>query len=239
MRQLLRHWLTTIFILAPLTALAATPEIETATAGPKAIAMAPVLAPTTFSFENRGGMLDLLALPGYATSKGIEHSRVVELSNLLRTRGVRLGEEMTQALLDALKEAQIETQLMDNPARLPDDPLYLDYPKLQTDADLILTGVFDSVGFYSGRLSTKFLPRVNITISLVKRHNEEAVYSQSVYYGADARKPAEDQIPSDPKYAFASYDAAMAQPDELVQSLRDGIRQIAQLVVSQLDKVKR
>lgn len=203
------------------------------------MAMAPILGPETLTFENRGGVLDLLALPGLAASKGIAHSRAVELSNLLRSRNVRLGEEMTQALVDALKEAGVDTLLLTDPARVADDPTALDYPRLSTDAPLVLSGTFDEVGFYSGRLTTRFVPRVNVTVNLVKRLNEQSVYSQSVYYGADARKPAEDQIPSDPRYSFDSYQDAIARPGDLVDALRDGIQRIAKLVAGQLARVPR
>lgn len=209
----------------------------TAMAAP--ITLAPIPAPTLLTFENRGGPLDLLALPGYATSRGIASSRAAELSNLLRQREVKFSEELTTALMAELKEHGVEVELLENAPTFPDDPTSLDYSKLPASVDLVLSGSYDEVGFYSGRLTTKFRPRVNVTMNLVRRQGEHSLYSQSIAYGADASKPAEDMIPADAKFTFDSYQDTMARPDDVVDSLREGIRRIARQVAEQVAATKR
>lgn len=198
------------------------------------LSMAPVQPPATLDFENRGGALDLLALPGMFARRGIEYSRAVELANLMREHDVKLGEELTQALLAALQEQGVDVALLDDVPRFTDDPTAIDYAKFAAPHELVLSGNFDAVGFYSGRFTTQFRPRVNVTVNLVRCKDEKYIYSQSVYYGADARKPAEDQIPADPKYVFESYQDVMARPDDVVASLREGVQRIARQVAAQV-----
>lgn len=208
---------------------------DASAAAAETISLVPIQAPTTMSFENRGGALDLLALPGMVASRGIATSRAVELSNLLRKRGT----ELTQALLAELKAHGVEVELLEEAPFFPDDPTALDYAKLPPTASLVLSGNYDAVGFYSGRLTTQFHPRVNVTVYLVRRQGEQTLYSQSIYYGADARKPAEDMIPADAKFTFASYDDTMARPDDVVEAMRDGVHRIARQIAEQVAATKR
>jgi hypothetical protein len=212
---------------------------DASAAAAETISLVPIQAPTTMSFENRGGALDLLALPGMVASRGIATSRAVELSNLLRKREVQFGTELTQALLAELKAHGVEVELLEEAPFFPDDPTALDYAKLPPTASLVLSGNYDAVGFYSGRLTTQFRPRVNVTVYLVRRQGEQTLYSQSIYYGADASKPAEDMIPADAKFTFASYDDTMARPDDVVEAMRDGVHRIARQIAEQVAATKR
>lgn len=122
---------------------------------------------------------------------------------------------------------------------LPDDPRVLDYKNTKTASDMILTANVFDVGLFSGRFTTKYVPRLNVTFDLVSKNTEESVYSQSIYYGADARKVAADQIPADQKYAYESFEQAMANQRGVAESLREGIRKVARLVAQQILEIKK
>lgn len=52
--------------------------------------------------------------------------------------------------------------------------------------------------------------------------------------GADASKATAEDIPTDPKYAYGSFDLAMANQADVAESFRAGIRAIASRVALQV-----
>jgi len=156
------------------------------------------------------------------------------LASTLRNNSLKLGQEMSVALSEKLTAAGYVVEVLKDVKRRPDDPDELDFEKLTTDAEAILVARFETVGLYSGQFSTKFIPRLNTEVQLLARIDLSDLYSQSIQYGADARKVAEDQIPSDPKYSYASFDEAVERQSEIVESLRDGVSKTAALVASQI-----
>lgn len=199
------------------------------------VSLAPVLAPSTFTFENRGSPLMLLSPLAGSLIAMQNRSRGIELSNLLRARHLHMGEEMTRLLQAALQARGVETALLDDPPRLPGDPNTIDVARLASDdRPFVLTGVFDEVGFFSGFTSAQYKPRVNVSVYLTRCRDGETVFTHSVYYGVDASTLTEETVPADPRYAYASYDAATGRADELVQAMREGMEQIAQVMARQL-----
>jgi hypothetical protein len=229
--------LLTVIICWVLSGCSSTPKVEEVTVkrSPIAkIAIVEVTDPATLSVENRGGPLDLLALPGFVVTKKIQQERSAFLASALRNNSLKLGQEMSVALSEKLTAAGYVVEVLKDVKRMPDDPDEVDLEKITTDAEAILVAKFKTVGLYSGQFSTKFIPRLNTEVQLVARKDLSDLYSQSIHYGADARKVAEDQIPSDSKYSYASFGDAVERQSELVESLRDGVSKTAALVASQI-----
>ena len=217
-------------------------EVAVASAPPvqiKEIALAPTLEPAKITIENRGGAAALFALPGFLVQRDIEKSRRAEFQRVLKENSLNLGEELTTALRLALVEGGQPVVGLDEIKYVSDDPRVLEYKMLKSSADLVLSADIFDVGLYSGQFSRRYLPRLNVTFDLVNRHTEDSVYSQSIYYGADAKKSTDDQIPSDPQYAFDSYEQAMERRREIVDALREGIKKMALLVAKQVREARK
>lgn len=198
------------------------------------IALVAVPEPPILSVENRGSAWGLLAFPGAMAQKHQEMNRCNDLTRAVGSRSLKFGQEMVAALSDALDKTGFQVTLVTKVPYLPDDPAAVDYAAIETDADAILSAYYMGAGIYSAQFSTSYRPRLNLYAELVGVSDQSSLYSQSVYYGADARKSAEDQIPSDPKYAYGSFAEVMEKPDELVESYRIGIRDIAALIAKQI-----
>lgn len=204
---------------------------------PMEIALAPVLQPAKYSIENRGGALSLFP-GGVWGQKGIDAGRRAEFVEVLQAQKLDFGAEMTAALRAALTENGVRVVGLDEIKYVEDDPRSLDYPQLKSSANHVLNVNIDEVGLYSGRTTTSYLPRFNVTFGLVDRRTENVFYEPTIYYGVDARKNSEDQILADSQFIFESYEQAIARRDDLVAAFREGIRKVAALAARQVRDTK-
>lgn len=186
------------------------------------------------SVENRGGVLGLFALSGYVVAKGIESNRVGDLRAGLRSLSLSFGEETTSALQAELERAGYEVAQVSGVRRMPDDPDEIDFRSIKTDAQAILTAHYTDAGLFSGQLSMNFVPRLRLDVELLTPDGEDELYSQTIEYGAHAKKRTEDEIPSDPKYAYETFAKAMEHQPQIAEGFRVGIQEIAALVAKQI-----
>lgn len=203
----------------------------------RVIALAPVLAPAKFSIENRGSALTLV--PGGAWGQmGIDAGRRAEFVEVLQKQKLDFSAEMAAALQVALAENGVQVVSLDEIRYVKDDPRTLEYKQLKSSTNLVLAVNIDEVGLYSGRFTSTYLPRFNVSFALVDRRTEDAFYEPTIYYGVDARKNSRDQILADPKYTFASYEQAIERHEDLVAVFREGIRKVAALAAPQVRDAK-
>ena len=200
----------------------------------KKIALVPVMEPSRFAIENRGGPLNFLGPAGYAIKKGIEEGRSNLLTAALRSHSLKVGDEMTLALKEELAGKGYEVTVVSKVKRDEDEPDEFDYDSIETDADAIVSARYKDAGLLSGFSTMSYWPRLNVEVEMVSRIDEEELYSESINYGADGRKPDNDSIPSDPKYVFGDYEEAMARQLEIVESMHIGVRALAAQAAHQI-----
>ncbi|HJV25629.1 MAG TPA: hypothetical protein VJ673_08070 [Aromatoleum sp.] len=190
-------------------------EVEIERPAVKKIALVPIMEPRRFVIENRGSVSNLF------------RGRSKLLTAALHSQSLKVGEEMTSALKEELAGRGYEVTVVSHVTRDEDEPDEFDYDSIETDADAIISARYTDAGLLSGFSTLSYWPRLNIEVMMVSRADEEKLYSQSIGYGADARKPDDDSIPSDPKYVFGTYDEAMARQQEIVESMHIGVRALA------------
>jgi hypothetical protein len=206
---------------------------------PKKIALVSVVRPPTLTVENRGGALSMFAAVGHLVQRNLEKERAVNLTTMMREQSLSLDDEMTAALNEELVKLGYAVEVIRNAKRPKDDPEGVEYESIETDADAIVTARYFGAGLYAGQFSTDYVPRLNVDIEVVSKRDHAELHSQSIYYGVDARKSTEDQIPADARYAYASFDQVFAKRSEVAESFRVGVRQIAALAARQLQRVGR
>jgi hypothetical protein len=202
-----------------------------------AITVARIDAPEKFEIENRGGPLDLLALPGYLASKNIKANRRADIKEQLAESKFNVEQELAQALAEALKGDGIEVSGGESLRYLKDDPSAIDYKGSTEAKDRILVVQIPNLGLYSGRFSKRFAPRLNISFELIDKKTESDLFSKWFYYGADAKKDSDDQVTAQPQYAFSSYGEAVERKADLIAAFREGIAKISRLAASQIREV--
>lgn len=202
----------------------------------KKIVLVMVMEPPRMKVENRGSVLLLVAGPGagYLINKAMEHDHSYTLTTGLQNASLKIGEEMSAALRDALAGKGYEVSIITDVKREAKDPDSIVYESINTDADAILSARFSEAGLFCGQFSTNYVPRLNLDVEMLRVSNKVELYSQTISYGADARKPTDEDIPADPKYAYGSFELAMNSQAEIAESFRTGIRAIANRIALQV-----
>lgn len=207
---------------------------------PSAVETAPiatlVVIPETekILIENRGGPLDLLALPGYIATKNIQAGRVADFNKLLARRQFDAPHELQAAILAAMQAEGLAVTPTPALHYLPDDPNAIDYLKTAPATPKVMVVIVRELGLYSGRLSRNFMPKLNISVELLNKDQETTVYDEWLYYGADASKESPTTALSDPQHVYASYGEAAERIDEVIASFRSGIAKLAHLAALQM-----
>lgn len=197
------------------------------------VALAPVPTPEKVSVENRGGPLSLFAGLGCLADKTIQNDRVAKLKTLLSQQGFNPQEELRADLLKAFEAEGIKLGEEDI-KYVVDDPYAIDYHNSVDAQEHILQVAMPNLGLFSGYTTTKFLPRLNVSVDLVERKTEKTLFSKWFYYGADAKSDWDDQVTSPPDCAYADFEAAVAHIDQLTGAYRAGLGKISQMVAKQV-----
>jgi hypothetical protein len=204
----------------------------------KRIAVIMVSDPEEVIVENRGGGEGFIPIPivGALAVKALTRKHSAEFVIVLQKNEVHPGAEMTAALVEQLTLAGYSVDLIKDGIREIDDPKSIDLEKITTDAERILVAKFDDLGLFSGFRTTSYRPRVNLDFDVLRKGDLETLYSQSIDFGADASEANDDEIPSDPKYAYATFDEVIYRQAEVIESYRVGYQQISAQLAKQLAK---
>lgn len=200
---------------------------ETTMVGIKRIALVPVLEPAKLKIENRGTPLGMLGLIGYAVSKELQAKQSRELASVLRDQSLKLGEEMTSTLRQQLMSKGYEVVVVADVKRPPKDPDEIVFDSLPKDVDAVVVAYYENAGLLSGYSSTSYVPRLEFKIELLRRADEESLYSQGLDYGPFLH-PSDEDLPVDPKYVYGNFDQVLERKAEVAECYRTGIRVLAE-----------
>jgi hypothetical protein len=202
----------------------------------RSFALIRVLDPVEFTAENRGAPLHMLGFVGWAIQKNIDDNRENTLANVFAVNDFHPGKELSEALHRELTRRGYHFDYLVKVPRDPEDPLDIEYDKIQSDADAYLVVAIDEMGVYSGMTSTKFAPRLNVDVEVLGRRDEYQYFQQSIQYGVDAGELSDEEIPADGTIAYSSFGEALEHSDALVQDFRSAIEKIAASIARQLDE---
>lgn len=219
--------------LVYVTPLRAQGEVGTVKPVIEKIAILAVNSPDKLYTENRSP-LSMLLIPGW----------IEPLSNWQNTKDFNLkmeesrlglGKKMSSALMKELTNEGYKVEFIAGPKGPPDDPESVDYTQLETDGP-VLHLWFETVGMYSGKTSVDYTPRVNVSVYLVRPKDEEYLYNETLYYGADSRGEDYWSIPADPKYKYRSAAALLEKSSEVAESYDVAVTKIAQHLAKEFKK---
>jgi hypothetical protein len=140
-----------------------------------------------------------------------------------------LAPRFTEALLKELRSQGFDASLMEGvnrPAAAPDD---IDYARLPGVAP-VLHVYFSELGMFSARFALDYVPRVNVGAALVVSGRKDAIYEESVYYGADSRGIQSWSVPADPRFKWSSFSALVEKPEAVVESYDVAVTALARQI---------
>lgn len=191
---------------------------------PRKIAVLTVNSPEKLHTQNKG-LLSGIAYPAWLEMLD-NRWKTKDFNAKLDSVRSGMGVKMTTDLVAAFEQEGFEVALLTGPKGPSNDPENVDYKKLATDS-AILHLWFHDVGMYSGRTSSHYVPRINVTAYLLYAHIEEYLYNETLYYGADARGEDYWSIPAPPNHRFPDFPAMVENQSDVVESYHTGIRAVA------------
>jgi len=184
------------------------------------IMVIPVAPIAKLHTENKGIPLGVLWQSIADRVKGSEFNE--------RMESVRkdMGPKLTAALVEQLNAQGYQAQALEGVVRPAASPDNLDYGKLPT-SEPVLHVYFNEVGMYSARFSTDYVPRVNLSAYLMDSKDGDTVYSETIYYGADASGDTSGSVPANARDRWGSFGELVARPGDVARSYDDAVTALA------------
>lgn len=226
------------FLLAATTLLFATacsthPKVIAPKPVIKSIAIIPATSPANYTLENVSAVqfvIPLAATFNYLDSK----QKAKAFNEKLAARPASLGPSFSEEVARSLRLLGYEVQVLEGVLRPPGDLDNVDYAKIVTTADAVLHVQLTEVGLFSPRSSSNYVPRVNAYGTLFVKGRADYLYDQQVYYGVDATSSKAWSIPSDPRFAYNSFDAVLSNIDEVQNAFQVGTYAISKRIAEQV-----
>ncbi|HEX5391912.1 MAG TPA: hypothetical protein VFW68_01435 [Rhodocyclaceae bacterium] len=152
---------------------------------------------------------------------------------MLRDQSLRLGDEMTSVLKQRLTDKGYEVVVATDVKRPPKDPDEIVFDSLPKDVDAVVVAYYENAGLLSGYSSTSYVPRLEFKIEILRRADEESLYSQGLDYGPFLHASDED-LPVDSKYVYGNFDQVLERKTEVAECYRAGIRVLAERSVKDI-----
>ena len=210
-----KNWLAVGLVIAAslLTACASRNEPPAPLPVVHRINILPVMPADRLHTENKGVPIGVL---WQAIADRVKSNDSTDLMDVTRKD---MAPRMTAALVRRLNEQGYDARVLegvDRPVKSPDS---VDYARIP-GGDPVLHVYFNEVGMYSSRFSRDDVPRVNVGVEFLRPRDEESLYSESIYDGADAdaSKAASWSVPADGRLKWTSSDELVQKSGEVTQS---------------------
>ncbi len=144
------------------------------------------------------------------------------------------GQEFTDAMTASLRKLGYTVHVLDDLSRMADDPDNIDYEEVTYSADALLHLYFSQVGLYSPPWTIDYLPRVNATAIMFVKGLPDALYYETLYYGADAREGKKWAIVSDEAFTYSDFEVVLKNLDSVRAGFSAGVTEIATRMSEQI-----
>ena len=210
---------------------AAAPAVRT-------IAVIPAVDPDLYTLRNKNPISLISPIVDFGNTIDSRY-KAQALTVKLLAQKAQLGEQLTAAMVDALNQQGFQAKVVPQRDLEGVNLRDIDYEQFKTDADAVLHVYFTEVGVYSGFDSLDYLPKTNVTGYLFSPKDGSYIHEETVFHGVDSREGKAWGIPSDPKYAYRSFEDLMDRASELATGFRVGTRAAAQRMAENFRKALR
>jgi len=170
--------------------------------------------------ENKGIPL---GVPWQSAADCIKSS---DFNERMETTRKDMGPKLTEALVQQLALRGYEAQaILGAPGSSAESAI--DESKLPS-TDAVLRVYLNEVGMSSARFSRDYVPRVDLSAYLVRGETEESLYSETLYYGADATgSKASWSVPANPDHRWSSFNELVEHSQDVAQSYDHAVKALA------------
>lgn len=155
-----------------------------------------------------------------------------DFNERMETARKDMGPKLTEALVRQLIAQGYEAQAADGTAGQPAGSSVDESILPPTDAVLRIS--LNEVGMYSARFSKDYVPRVNLSAYLTRGQTEDSLYSETLYYGADASGEASWSVPANPDHHWSSFNEMFEHPQQIAESYDYAVNALAKKIVQNI-----
>jgi hypothetical protein len=199
------------------------------------IQVLPVLPPANVRTRNSSLLYSSFGALGALANYASDQANSEEFQAKIEAERQQMGAKLTTALVKQLRREGYQAEVLQGVVRNPESPEEVDYKGLP-GKEPVLHVYYLQADMHSSTLSTYYVPRINITASLVGRGSEDALWAESIYYGADSKGNASWSIPSPDRFQFADFQSLIKQSPQVLASYDHGIEALARRVARNLRK---
>lgn len=197
------------------------------------IALLEIPNPEEFIVFNIGGIGSIFGIFGALAENSVAKSNSEEFSHQLKERKIFVGNELRQALKTELAKQGYEVIYLDG--QFPEvKGKEEDYSNIQTDADSILHVGYGAAGYLSTQFSSDYKPWLRVSARLVSTKTRKPVYFQAFNYGAELTADGIKNIPSNEKYAYATFKDLSSEIDQSIEGIESGVDLISRQIAKDL-----
>lgn len=222
----MRYFFVSLLTLGALVGCARSPVAPVQQAPVTRVVVVPVAPIDKLHTENKGIPLGVL---WQSIADRIKSSDFNERMEAARKD---MGPSLTMALVRQLTAQGYEAQVAEGTPGQPTRP-DIDESKLPS-TDAVLRINLNEVGMYSARFSKDYVPRVNLSAYLVRGQTEDSLYSETLYYGADAKGEASWSVPANPDHHWSSFNELFEHPQEVAQSYDYAVNALAKKIAQNI-----
>jgi len=214
------YFLTALVAFGLLSGCARSPVVPQQQAPVKRVMVVPVTPIDKLHTENKGIPLGVL---WQSVADRIKSS---DFNDRMEATRKDMGPKLTAALVRQLAAQGFEAKVVEGASSRSAESA-IDESKLPP-TDAVLRIYLNEVGMFSARFSKDYVPRVNLSAYLVRGETEDSLYSETLYYGADATsEKASWSVPANPEHRWSSFSELVERPQEVVQSYDHAVDALA------------
>jgi hypothetical protein len=193
----------------------------------KRIALLEVDDPPEYGVLNVGGFGSNFGLIGALVQAADVQSKTGKFTATARDANFYLGRELGTQVKQALEQRGYEVTYITG-VRSKKNAMETDFQKIATDADAILDLLIVQSGYYSGSLSTYYVPWLRMSAKLVSTKTQQPLYQQTYAYGEEITNVRGlEFIKADTKYQYTSFDDLREHTPQALEGLRNAASVVA------------
>ncbi|WP_442281903.1 hypothetical protein [Variovorax sp. M-6] len=192
----------------------------------------PVASPAQLQFRDSNLAPAFMSVATLRTND--EEGRCATFRQRMGVTRELLGAKLIANLLVDLTSAGFETSKAEGVTPVPNTLRRRD-DRESRRPEAVLCVAFADAGMATRLWSSSYEPRVNVSAHLMAAPDSaDWLSTDFFYYGADASGDTAWSIPADPRYRFASMQAMVENPDDVVNGFDVAVRMLSKRVVARV-----
>ncbi len=209
------------------------PPVPPEAAHPRSVAIIPVTRSNDLSLNRRSLFWALGVIP-IGLERLDRYTKQQSFEKALEADRLATSRALTASLLAAAQRRGYDAEILDESVRNPDDPDDFDYPRIRTEADVIIHVRISDMWLSNLMMSTDYEPYVDADVRFVTHASGYEMLDENFHYGVNGAKGDPYSVPSDIHDRWPDFQAVLAHPDDVGRSWAKGAEALGGRIIAKL-----